>query len=147
MFINDFDRNGTFDQILTREVNGKDKPIHVRNELISQIPKVKKENTEFSTYATKGIRDLFSSEDISTAIVKEVKESKTRLFINKNNLKFEVKDLPKQIQWNSVNTGLVKDFNQDGNLDVLLAGGEDNLKPQFGKLDAGYGELLLGNGK
>ena len=48
---------------------------------------------------------------------------------------------------NSVNTGLVNDFNQDGNLDVLLAGGEDNLKPQFGKLDAGYGELLLGDGK
>ncbi len=147
MFINDFDQNGTFDQILTREVDGKDKPIHVRNELVSQIPKVKKENTEFSAYAAKGIRDLFPAEDISAAIVKEVKESKTLLIINKKDLKFEVKELPKQIQWNSVNTGLVNDFNQDGNLDVLLAGGEDNLKPQFGKLDAGYGELLLGDGK
>ena len=42
---------------------------------------------------------------------------------------------------------MVSDFNQDGLQDVLLSGGEDNLKPQFAKLDAGFGELLLGDGK
>ena len=48
------------------------------------------------------------------------------------------------MQWNSVNTGIVDDFNNDGNLDLILAGGEDNLKPQFSKLDSGFASLLLG---
>ena len=147
MFINDFDNNGTIDQILTRALDGKDKPIHVRNELVSQIAKVKKENVQFSAYATKGVRDLFSKENIAGALIKEVNESKSILVLNKGNLFFEQKPLPREIQWNSVNTGVVSDFNQDGHVDVLLAGGEDNLKPQFGKLDAGYGELLIGDGK
>ena len=147
MFINDFDNNGTIDQILTRALDGKDKPIHVRNELVSQIAKVKKENVQFSAYATKGVRDLFSKENIAGALIKEVNESKSILVLNKGNLVFEQKPLPREIQWNSVNTGVVSDFNQDGHVDVLLAGGEDNLKPQFGKLDAGYGELLIGDGK
>ena len=69
------------------------------------------------------------------------------MLINKGKNQFEVKDLPTQVQWNSVNSGIVGDFNNDGFKDVLLSGGEDNLKPQFAKLDAGFGELLFGNGK
>ena len=147
MFINDFDNNGTIDQILTRYVDKKDRPIHVRNELAHQISKIKKENLQFSQYAKKGIRDLFPSELVENSIRKEVVESKTLLLINKGKNQFEVKDLPTQVQWNSVNTGIVGDFNNDGFKDVLLSGGEDNLKPQFAKLDAGFGELLFGNGK
>ena len=147
MFINDFDDNGTIDQILTRYIDKKDRPVHVRNELAHQISKIKKENLQFSQYAKKGIRDLFSSTLVDNSIRKEVVESKTLLLINKGENQFETKDLPSQVQWNSVNAGVVSDFNQDGLQDVLLSGGEDNLKPQFAKLDAGFGELLLGDGK
>ncbi len=77
-------------------------------------------------------------------MIKEVNESRSVVVFLKAEGQFEIRPLPEQVQWNSVNTGLVLDVNQDGFTDVLLAGGEDNLKPQFGKLDAGYGELLLG---
>lgn len=146
MFINDFDQNGTLDQILTRQIDGKDRPVHVRNELAHQISKIKKENLKYSEYATKGIRDLFSKETVANSIVKEVNESRSLLLLNLGENQFETKQLPAQVQWNSVNSGVVIDYNNDGNLDVILSGGEDNLKPQFAKLDAGYGELLQGDG-
>lgn len=145
VFINDFDQNGTLDQIFTREIEGKDKPIHIRNELASQITKIKKENLKYTDYAMKGIRDLFSVELIESSLVKEVNESRTILALAEDSGQFVFQPLPSQVQWNSVNTGNVLDVNNDGYIDVILAGGEDNLKPQFGKLDAGYGELLLGN--
>lgn len=147
MFINDYDQNGTLDQILTRQIENEDRPVHVRNELAAQISKIKKENLKYSEYAKKGIRDLFSKEIIDNSIIKTVNESKTILVINKGDYQFEMSTLPNEVQWNSVNSGIADDFNQDGKLDILLSGGEDNLKPQFAKLDAGFGELLIGDGQ
>ena len=144
VYINDFDQNGNLDQIFTREIQGKDYPIHIRNELAAQITKIKKENLKYTDYAKKSIADLFSKELIKSSLIKEVNESRSVVVFLKAEGQFEIRPLPEQVQWNSVNTGLVLDVNQDGYTDVLLAGGEDNLKPQFGKLDAGYGELLLG---
>ena len=146
MFINDFDNNGTLDQIHTREINGFDKPIHVKNELISQLTYLKKTNLKFSEYAKKDISSLFSKDKVNESIIKEVNETKSIIALNQGDLNFALSPLPSEVQWSSVNTGIVDDFNADGNIDMILAGGENNLKPQFAKLDSGFASLLLGNG-
>jgi enediyne biosynthesis protein E4 len=146
MYINDFDDNGTLEQIHTRDFDGIDKPIHIKSELISQLTFLKKTNLKFSEYAKKDIYGLFSKEKVSKSIIKEVNESRSVVALNSGNFDFSITPLPNEAQWNSVNTGIVDDFNNDGNLDLILAGGEDNLKPQFSKLDSGFASLLLGNG-
>lgn len=146
MYINDFDDNGTLEQIHTRDFDGIDKPIHIKSELISQLTFLKKTNLKFSEYAKKDIYGLFSKEKVNESIIKEVNESRSVVALNSGNFDFSITPLPNEVQWNSVNTGIVDDFNNDGNLDLILAGGEDNLKPQFSKLDSGFASLLLGNG-
>jgi hypothetical protein len=146
MYINDFDDNGTLEQIHTRDFDGIDKPIHIKSELISQLTFLKKTNLKFSEYAKKDIYGLFSKEKVNKSIIKEVNESRSVVALNSGNFDFSITPLPNEVQWNSVNTGIVDDFNNDGNLDLILAGGEDNLKPQFSKLDSGFASLLLGNG-
>ena len=146
MYINDFDDNGTLDQIHTRNYDGVDKPIHVKNELLSQLTYLKKTNLKFSEYAKKDITSLFSREKVKASIVKEVNESRSVIALNEGNFNFSMTPLPNEVQWNSVNTGVVDDFNNDGNVDLILAGGEDNLKPQFSKLDSGFASLLMGKG-
>ena len=47
MYINDFDDNGTLEQIHTRDFDGADKPIHIKNELISQITVLKNKSQVF----------------------------------------------------------------------------------------------------
>ena len=138
MYINDFDDNGTLEQIHTRDFDGADKPIHIKNELISQITVLKKTNLKFSEYAKKDIYSLFSEDKVTGAIIKEVNESRSVVALNEGNFNFSVAPLPNEVQWNSVNTGIVDDIDNDGNLDLILAGGEDNLKPQFSKLDSGF---------
>ncbi len=59
VYINDFDQNGNLDQIFTREIQGKDYPIHIRNELATQITKIKKENLKYTDYAKK-VLQIFS---------------------------------------------------------------------------------------
>ena len=50
-------------------------------------------------------------------------------------------------QLSNVNAICVKDVNKDGFADLIIGGNEDNFPPQFGKLDASYGDVLLNNGK
>ena len=146
MYINDFDDNGTLDQIHTRQIEGLDKPIHVKNELISQLTYLKKTNLKFSEYAKKDVNNLFPKDKVNESIVKEVNESRSVVALHHGNLEFIVSPLPVEVQWSSVNTGAIDDFDHDGNLDMILAGGEDNLKPQFSKLDSGFASLLMGKG-
>ena len=42
---------------------------------------------------------------------------------------------------------LLSDYNNDGNIDIILGGNLYNAKPEVGRYDASYGSLLLGDGK
>ena len=89
MYINDFDDNGTLEQIHTRDFDGADKPIHIKNELISQITVLKKTNLKFSEYAKKDIYSLFSEDKVTGAIIKEVNESRSVVALTKEILIFQ----------------------------------------------------------
>ena len=42
---------------------------------------------------------------------------------------------------------LASDFDGDGKTDLLMAGNFDGVKPEIGKMSAGYGVYLRGDGK
>ena len=57
--------------------------------------------------------------------------------------------MPQEVQLSTVNTSCVLDVNKDGYLDIILGGNQYEFKPQFGRLDASHGSVLIGakNGK
>jgi hypothetical protein len=147
IYINDFDNNGTIEQILTRNIDGKDMPVPLRRELSGQLSSLKKEILKFEDYATKSITELFSEQIIDNSIVKEAVTFESVIAINNGNGNFEVKALPQRIQFTSINNILAKDINNDGYTDLIFTGNNYNYKPQFTRDDASYGDVLLGNGK
>ena len=54
MWINDFDNNGTIEQIITKNENGSDFPIHMKKELTAQLVSLKKQNIKASNQDTGG---------------------------------------------------------------------------------------------
>ena len=147
LFTNDFDNNGTIEQIATRSINGKDLPINLKQELAKQIPSIKKKNLSYAAYATKIFQDLFSKEIVENSIQKTVAYQESCVAINTGNGKFVVTALPAQVQFSSVNTIATIDVNNDGYLDLVLGGNQYEFKPQYGRLDANYGSVLLGSKK
>ncbi|MGO4817541.1 VCBS repeat-containing protein [Flavobacterium sp. W22_SRS_FP1] len=145
MFVNDFDRNGTIEQITTRTINGKDMPIQLKSELAKQIPMIKKNNLSYADYSKKSFQELFSKEITNNSIQKTANIQESVLAINKGNGKFEVKALPKEVQFSSVNSIATLDINKDGILDIILGGNQYEFKPQFGRLDSNHGSVLLGS--
>jgi len=147
LFINDFDNNGTIEQIGTRSIEGRDMPLHMKQELAKQIPMIKKKNLSYADYSKKTFQELFSEDIISNSIQKTATIQESIIAINKGNGKFEIKNLPKEVQFSSVNTICTLDVNKDGILDIILGGNQYEFKPQYSRLDSNYGSLLLGSKK
>ncbi len=146
MWINDFDNNGTIEQIITRNIDGKDYPIHMKKELTEQISFLKKQNLKASEYAHKTVSELFSKRIFKNSIMKKMNISETIIALNEGNGKFLIKKLPTRVQLSCINGITCTDINKDGNIDLIMAGNNYEFKPQFSRLDADYGDVLLNDG-
>jgi hypothetical protein len=147
LWINDFNQNGSLDKILTNTVNGKDLPVFLKHDLQDQIPSIKKQNLKHEDYATKSIQQLFPEELLKKSIVKKFNYCASIVAINKGNGQFDIQKLPMMAQLSSVNAIVCTDVNSDGNSDLVLGGNLFGFLPQFERLDASFGDLLLNNGK
>ena len=147
LFVNDFDNNGTIEQISTRSIGGRDMPIPLKQELAKQIPMIKKENLSYADYSKKSFQELFKQDVIDNSIQNTVTIQESVIAINKGNGNFQVTALPKEVQFSTVNTICTMDVNKDGILDIILGGNQYGYKPQFSRLDANFGSVLIGNKK
>lgn len=143
MWVNDFDNNGTIEQIFTRHIDGGDYPLHMRKEITAQIVSLKKENLKASEYAKRTMPQLFSEEVINNTIVKKVNISESVLAINNGKGAFTVNVLPARVQLSCVSSITAQDINADGFVDLIMGGNNFEFKPQFSRLDANYGSVLL----
>ena len=146
MFVKDFDGNGSVEKIITRSIDGKDKPVFLKKELVDQIASLRKQNLKYADYASRSVQELFSKEQMSGMAVKEFTFPTSVILWNEGNRKFSAQPLPVPLQLSSINAIHCTDINNDGLKDLLLAGNQFHFLPQFSQLDASYGHLLLNSG-
>ena len=146
LWINDFDNNGTIEQITTQSFDNKDYPLHQKKEIVAQLVSLKKQNLKASEYAKKTVQELFSKEIIDNSIVKQINTPSSVIAINQGNGNFTIKELPDRIQLSCVCDIESVDVNNDGNTDIIMGGNNYEYKPQYSRLDSGYGDVLLNDG-
>ena len=144
IYISDFDNNGKVEQIICYAKNGKYYPILDRDELISQIVSLKTKLRYYKDYANATMATIFTKEQLEKAIFRDITVTKSVLFLNENNT-FTMHSLPNEIQYSNIEAIETLDVNNDGLLDVLFGGNQYLVKPQFGRQDASYGWLMLGD--
>ena len=71
LWLNDFDKTGTLDHFLTRNVEGRDVPVFLKREITDQFPVLKKENLLHSEYARRML-GLFGEELMKSSGQKKV---------------------------------------------------------------------------
>jgi enediyne biosynthesis protein E4 len=147
LFLNDFDNNGKIDKIISRTIDGKDKPVFMKGELESQLPMLKKQNLHNVDYAKKTVQELFSTAQMEKAMIKQVNYASSCIAYNTGNGNFTVQALPFSIQLSSVKVVLPADVNDDGITDLIIGGNEFGFQPQLGRLDASRGDVLLNDAK
>ena len=143
LFVNDFDKNGIKDKVVTYTVDGKDKPVVVKRELEEMVPAIKKNSLKHIQYANKSIQEIFQAEDIKASIIKTLNYASSIIAINKGGGQFEIVKLPAMTQMSSINAIEVADLNKDGKLDLVLGGNHFDYQPQYERLDASFVDVLL----
>ena len=143
LFVHDFDRNGQIEQILCEEIDQNNYPVLDMDEMTSQLPSLKRKYLYYRDYAGAKMKDLFSAEVLRQASILELDMLESSLWAQTEN-GFVKQTLPSEVQYSSVHTGVFGDFNEDGDIDLLLGGNHDLVKPQFGRYDASKGWLING---
>jgi hypothetical protein len=69
--------------------------------------------------------------------------SESVIAYNNGDGSFTIKNLPTEVQFSSVNAIEVLDIDQDGKDDIILGGNEYAYKPQYARLDASFGHVLM----
>ena len=151
LYGNDFDRNGSYEQVITcfrTGPNGKPQECVMlqKPDLQKRIPSIRTKYVKHTDYAKAHFDDLFSAQQRESMTTKTVQTGATSMLINKGGEQFELKPLPIQAQLSPVYGILIDDFNHDGKVDILLAGNFFDVLTELGRYDANYGLLLTGQG-
>jgi len=143
MYVSDFDGNGFKEQIICKKREGGYYPIVDKDELISQIPSLKKKLLYYKDYAKASMQSIFSEEVLNKASFMDLNILESTIFFNENGI-FVPKKLPNEIQYAPVYTITSTDLNEDGFVDLFFGGNQYLVKPQFGSYDASKGWALFG---
>ncbi|MGZ5220158.1 MAG: VCBS repeat-containing protein, partial [Chitinophagaceae bacterium] len=147
IWLNDFDQNGVMDQVRTRTIKGRDMPVLTKKDLAEPFPGLKKENLKNSDYANKSIQQIFSKKMIEESVIRKFNYTSSVVAINNGKGGFQISKLPFMVQLSSINSMAVSDINNDQKPDLIVGGNNFNFPPQFGRLDASCGDLLINDGK
>ena len=147
MYVNDFDLNGTVEQIICTYDGDKSYPLALKHDLTRQIPGLLNKYPKYEMYKDQQITDIFTPEQLKNSIHLDASLLETSLFINDGTGYFSRNPLPIEVQFSPVYAAEVGDYNSDGNPDILLGGNLFSVKPEVGRYDASYGSFLTGDGK
>ncbi len=146
IYLNDFDQNNTNDIVLSYHNEGEKFPVRGRECTSQQMPAIKKKFKDYESFSNATLEDIYEEDALEDALHYQVK-SFASVYLENDNGKFVVHNLPTLAQVSSINQIITDDFDKDGNLDAILAGNLYNSEVETPRNDAGIGLFLKGNGK
>ena len=146
MYLGDFDSNGGSDHIMVYFNGDSSYPFASRDQLVKQIPSLKKKFLHYKDYRDVKLEDIITPLQKGNSALMKV-EQFSSVFLKNDSGSFKLIPLPLEAQYFPIYGIKSTDLNNDGNCDVLLTGNLSATQPDFGSYDAGVGLVLLGDGK
>jgi hypothetical protein len=145
LYYTDIDKNGSIDPILTFFIDGVSYPSPYLDDLISQVPSLRKQFLYYKDYSVATIDSLMPDNSTENVPVLFANKFQSVLLENTGS-KLEMVDLPIQAQFSPIYSILKTDANHDGWDDIILTGNLTQTRVRFGRYDANHGMLFLGDG-
>lgn len=144
MYVNDFDLNGTIEQIICTYFGDRSYPLPMKDDLVAQIPSLRQKFEKNNDYREAVIEDVFSEDILSRSIVLNARILESCVMINHGLKEFSLSPLPAEAQFSPVYAISTADYDMDGICDILAGGNQYRCKPETGIYDASYGLMLKG---
>jgi hypothetical protein len=152
IYSKDFDNNGSYDfipSVFFKDKNDQlvETPYHVKGDLIKELNGIRKSFVFYHQMANAPIDSIITKSMQKDALISQVNYLKTAILINLGNGKFELKSLPALAQIAPTKGTMIDDLDGDGNMDIVLVGNNYGSELGIGRMDAGFGLVLKGDGK
>lgn len=142
IWIDDFDHNGSVEQVLAIYTDGRPYPMALRHDLIDQIPFLIRAYPTYESYAGQTVHDIFSDEQLSKAIHHRVVQLQSVVGWNDGRGRFRIEPLPYEAQLAPMYGIAVTDIDSDGKQEIIMGGNLYETKPEVGRYDASYGVVM-----
>ena len=146
VYANDFDDNGTNDVVLAKFYKDDYVPLRGRECTSQQMPYVAEKFKDYHSFASSKLLEILPEEKVEDAVIYEITSFDNVLLINENG-HFTMTSLPNEVQVSPIKSSLVMDINEDGHEDIIVVGNHYGVEVETTRYDAGYGGVLLGDGK
>lgn len=147
LYASDFDRNGSQDAVMGYYQHDSLMPVAGRDKLLSQVRTWQKKLPDYHSFSSFTLRYLLEGEEKDSLHQFKAAQLASCILYNEGKQQFTLKKLPAEAQFSSVHAVLAEDVNQDGYLDLILAGNQHDWEVEYSRNDASLGVCLLGNGK
>ncbi len=138
----DFNGDNRIDPLISYYNHGKEYPIATRDEMLFQLPTLKKPFNNYSTYARATLSEILLNGTVRDSKSKHVKLLQTIALKNNGSGSFSIDVLPNELQISSVRA-IVSSSNTQNNMpEIYVLGNFYSCKTQFGRLDASFGSKI-----
>ena len=146
LYTGDMDDNGGTDHLLTYYNAGKQHPFISRDQLVKQVPSFRREFLKYYNFRHVKREQIIPAKETGKFTVNYA-YGFSSVYAENNSGKFSLTELPVEAQMFPIFSFCPGDFDADGHTDLLAVGNLSAVQPDFGRYDAGYGLMMLGNGE
>jgi hypothetical protein len=147
IYAKDFDNNGSYDAILGFYQWGKCYPLYSRDQLIDQIPSMRKKFVRYKDYSGKTLDEIFTPAEKNNMEVFKTNFFESGVLMNEGNNSFRFIFFPEKAQLSTINDMVIDDMDGDGIKDILVCGNSGDAAVMTGVYDATSALLLRGTGE
>jgi len=146
LYLNDFDDNGSSEQVITYYLNGQEVPFSTKTQLEKRMPLLKKKFLYAADFSKASIADLFGAGKLRSSRKLQANFFSNAVLINDGKMRFTLKELPEAAQWTTYRAASMVNANADALPDILLMGNYYDYNVEIGRQDADQGTLLINKG-
>ena len=137
VYLNDFDNNGSLDIVLGYYEEGTLYPLRGKQCSSEQMPFISEKFPTYDLFARSDLPEIYGTTSLEASLHYAATDFRSLYIENQGRKGFSIQALPNEAQFSAINSMLVRDVDQDGNLDLITSGNLFSSEVETPRNDAG----------